>query len=105
MGMFAALVIGYVIGARAGSGNLDEVRDALAALRESEELADLAAAVRAHAGHTLPRARLDGRQQQHRRGLDRHRQRRSGRRGQAPVRPTGAGALVRSIGHVLADPA
>jgi hypothetical protein len=53
MGMFAALVIGYVIGARAGSGNLEEVRDALAALRESEELADLAAAVRAHAGHTL----------------------------------------------------
>lgn len=53
MGMFAALVIGYVIGARAGSGNLDEVRDALAALRESEELADLADAVRAHAGHTL----------------------------------------------------
>jgi hypothetical protein len=51
--MFAALVIGYVIGARAGSGNLDEVRDAFAALRESEELADLAAAVRAHAGHTL----------------------------------------------------
>jgi hypothetical protein len=51
--MFAALVIGYVIGARAGSGNLDEVRDAFAALRRSEELTDLASAVRTHASHTL----------------------------------------------------
>jgi hypothetical protein len=51
--MFAAFVIGYAIGARAGSGNLDEVRAAIADLRESDELADLVAAVRAHAGHTL----------------------------------------------------
>jgi hypothetical protein len=53
MGLFAAFVIGYAIGARAGSGNLDEVRDAIVELRNSDELADLAAAVRAHAGHTL----------------------------------------------------
>ncbi|MDQ1435778.1 MAG: hypothetical protein QOF59_2594 [Actinomycetota bacterium] len=53
MGMFAAFVIGYAIGARAGSSNLDEIRDAIAELRASDELADLAAAVRAHASHTL----------------------------------------------------
>ncbi|MDQ1380696.1 MAG: hypothetical protein QOG65_2870 [Actinomycetota bacterium] len=53
MGMFAALIIGYAIGARAGSSNLDEIRDAIAELRKSDELADLAAAVRAHASHTL----------------------------------------------------
>jgi hypothetical protein len=51
--MFAAFVIGYAIGARAGSSNLDEIRDAIAELRASDELADLAAAVRAHASHTL----------------------------------------------------
>jgi hypothetical protein len=53
MGMFAAFIIGYAIGARAGSSNLDEIRDAIAELRKSDELADLAAAVRVHASHTL----------------------------------------------------
>jgi len=53
MGMFAAFIIGYAIGARAGSSNLDEIRDAIAELRKSDELADLGAAVRSHASHTL----------------------------------------------------
>ena len=53
MGMFAAFIVGYAIGARAGGSNIDEIRDAIADLRKSDELADLAAAVRAHASHTL----------------------------------------------------
>ena len=53
MGVVVALAVGYVIGARAGSKDLDQVVHSLKAVRESEEFADLVSAVRSHLGHTL----------------------------------------------------
>jgi hypothetical protein len=53
VGVFLALAVGYVIGARAGSRDLDDVTDALRALRDSQEMADLSGALRSHLGHTL----------------------------------------------------
>lgn len=53
MRVFVALAVGYVIGARAGSRDMDEVVRAVNALRESPEVADLMSAVRSHVGHTL----------------------------------------------------
>ena len=53
MGAVVALVAGYVIGARAGSNDLDQVARSLRAVRDSEEFADLVRAVRTHAAHTL----------------------------------------------------
>ena len=53
MGVFVALAIGYFVGARAGSKDLDEVGQALKALSASEEFADVVSAVRSHVGHTL----------------------------------------------------
>ena len=50
---FIALVVGYVMGAKAGSKDLDDVVGALRRLGESEELADVVSAVRSHLGHTL----------------------------------------------------
>jgi hypothetical protein len=53
MGIFVALAVGYVVGARAGSKDLDQVAKALKALSASEEFADVVSAVRSHVGHTL----------------------------------------------------
>lgn len=53
MGALVALAIGYVIGARAGSKDLDQVTAALRALTASDEFADVVAAMRSHVGHTL----------------------------------------------------
>jgi len=53
MGFFVALAVGYVVGARAGSKDLDEVGKALKALSASDEFADVVSAVRSHLGHTL----------------------------------------------------
>jgi hypothetical protein len=53
MGLFVALGIGYVIGARAGSKDLGAVMTSLKAVRESEEFHDLIKAVRSHLGSTL----------------------------------------------------
>ncbi len=50
---FVALVVGYVIGAQAGSKDLDQVVRSLKALRETEEFGDVVSAVRSHVGHTL----------------------------------------------------
>ena len=50
---FISLLVGYVIGAKAGSKDLDQVAHALRALSASEEFADLVEAVRSHVGHTL----------------------------------------------------
>lgn len=50
---FLALVVGYVIGAKAGSRDLDQVAGSLKRLAESEEFADVVTSVRAHLGHTL----------------------------------------------------
>jgi hypothetical protein len=53
MGVFVALAVGYVVGARAGSKDLDQLGQALKALSASEEFADVVSAVRSHVGHTL----------------------------------------------------
>ena len=53
MGVFVALAVGYFVGARAGSKDLDQVTRALKALSASEEFADVVSAVRSHVGHTL----------------------------------------------------
>lgn len=53
MKIVVALAVGYVVGARIGSKDLDQLQEALAALRSSNELADVIAAARAHAGRTL----------------------------------------------------
>ena len=53
MRWLVALAVGYVVGARAGSKDLEQITQALRAIRESEEFDDLTAAVRAHLGHTL----------------------------------------------------
>ena len=50
---FLALVVGYVMGAKVGSRDLDQVASSLKRLAESEEFADVVTAVRSHLGHTL----------------------------------------------------
>ena len=44
---------GYVVGAKTGSKDLDQLTKSLRPLRETEEFADVVAAVRSHLGHTL----------------------------------------------------
>ena len=51
--MFVALFVGYVIGARTGSKELDQLVDSLRALRETDEFAAVLSAARAHLAHTL----------------------------------------------------
>jgi hypothetical protein len=53
VGILAALAIGYFIGAKTGSKDLDQLTKSLKALAESDEFADVVAALRSHAGHTL----------------------------------------------------
>ena len=57
---FIALVVGYVMGAKAGSRDLDQVTSSLKRLAESDEFADVVTAVRSHLGSHAPRARQDG---------------------------------------------
>jgi hypothetical protein len=53
MGVLLAWVVGYVVGARAGSKDFDEVVQAVRELRESEEMQGLWDALRSHLAHTL----------------------------------------------------
>src|ERR1700730_11473174 len=53
MRMVLALVVGYIIGAAAGSKDVDRIVRSVKSVRESEEYADLVSAVRVHAAHTL----------------------------------------------------
>jgi hypothetical protein len=53
MKVLIALVGGYLIGARAGSRDFDQLTKSFRALYESEEFDDLVTALRTHAGHTL----------------------------------------------------
>ena len=53
MGFLLVFAAGYVMGARAGGETLDEVVDAMHAIRESEEFHDLVSALRSHAAHSL----------------------------------------------------
>jgi len=53
MGFLLVFAAGYVMGARAGGESLDEVVDAVHAIRESDEFRDLVSALRTHAAHSL----------------------------------------------------
>jgi hypothetical protein len=53
MGILLAFAAGYVLGARAGSQDFDDVVDALKAIGRSEEFHDLLNSLRSHAAHTL----------------------------------------------------
>lgn len=53
MKVLVALAVGYVVGAHSGRRDLDQVVASVKALRESDELADVVAAVRSHVSHTL----------------------------------------------------
>jgi hypothetical protein len=53
MGLIMAFVAGFIIGGRGGSEGVDEVRTALRAVGESQEVEDLLMALRSHAGHVL----------------------------------------------------
>jgi hypothetical protein len=53
MGLLLVFAAGYVMGARAGGESLDEVVDAMHAIRESEEFHDFVKALRTHTAHSL----------------------------------------------------
>ena len=53
MGLVLVFAAGYVMGSRAGGESLDEVIDAVHAIRESEEFHDFVTALRTHAAHSL----------------------------------------------------
>lgn len=53
MGMLLVFAAGYVMGSRAGGETLDEVVDAMHAIRESDEFHDFVKALRTHAAHSL----------------------------------------------------
>jgi hypothetical protein len=55
MGLVLVFAAGYVIGARAGSDDFDEIVRSFQAIRRSEEFHDFMAAIRSHAGQTLRR--------------------------------------------------
>lgn len=53
MGLLLVFAAGYVMGARAGGESLDDVIDAVQAIRESDEFQDLVTALRSHAADSL----------------------------------------------------
>jgi hypothetical protein len=53
MGLVLVFAAGYVMGSRAGGESLDEVIDAVHAIRESDEFHDFVTALRTHAAHSL----------------------------------------------------
>jgi uncharacterized protein YerC len=53
MGLVFVFAAGYVMGSRAGGETLDDVVDAVHAIRESEEFHDFVKALRTHAAHSL----------------------------------------------------
>ena len=53
MKMLLALAVGYVIGAKTGGKDLDQLSRSLKALCETDEFADVVAAARAQVGSTL----------------------------------------------------
>lgn len=53
MNIFVALVAGYIIGAKAGGKELDQLGRSLKALCETDEFADVVSAARAQVGSTL----------------------------------------------------
>ena len=58
MGMLVVFAAGYVMGSRAGGESLDEVVDAVHAIRESDEFHDFVEAQRTHAAHSFGGTRI-----------------------------------------------
>ena len=53
MGMFMAFVIGWLVGARTGKKEFDDLTRSLRALGRSDEFGEVVAAARSHVSHTL----------------------------------------------------
>jgi hypothetical protein len=53
MGILFAWAVGYVVGARSGVRDFDDVVQAVKEVRDSEEVRDLLAVLRSHAAHIL----------------------------------------------------
>jgi hypothetical protein len=53
MGILMAFAVGYVVGARAGSQDFEDVVASLRAVRDSDEFSDLLSALRTHLGHAM----------------------------------------------------
>ena len=53
MGMLIAFAAGFVVGARTGKKEFDDLTSSLRALRDSQEFADVVAAGRSHVSHGL----------------------------------------------------
>lgn len=53
MGLLLVFAAGYVMGSRSGGESLDDVVQAVHAIRRSDEFHDLVSAVRNHAAHSL----------------------------------------------------
>lgn len=56
MGVLLAWAMGYVVGARSGVHDFDDVRRALKELRDSDEARDLWSVIRGHIAHALKSA-------------------------------------------------
>ncbi len=53
MGLLLVFAAGYVMGSRSGGESLDDLVDAVHAIRESEEFHDFVKALRSHTAHSL----------------------------------------------------
>jgi len=53
MGMLIAFAAGFVVGARTGKKEFEDLTTSLRALRDSQEFADVVAAARTHMSHGL----------------------------------------------------
>jgi hypothetical protein len=53
MGMLIAFAAGFVVGARTGKKEFEDLTTSLRALRDSQEFADVVVAARAHMSHGL----------------------------------------------------
>jgi hypothetical protein len=53
MNAFLALIVGYVMGAKSGRKELDQLSRSLKALCETDEFSDVVSAARAHVGSSL----------------------------------------------------
>lgn len=53
MGVLLAFAVGYVVGARAGAQDFDDVVRAVQELRDSEEFRSLGGVLRSHLSHAL----------------------------------------------------
>jgi hypothetical protein len=53
MGILLAWAVGYVVGAKGGTRNFDDVVQAVKELRESDEVGELLTVLRSHLAHVL----------------------------------------------------